>query len=96
MTNEPKLKPCPFCGGTATLFRRFNWNTMCEVCLANPKGHEDKNEAIKAWNTRPKIDVGEIEKIIYKRLFHVDPILRVDISDCAKALAEHFEGKEGI
>jgi Lar family restriction alleviation protein len=53
---ETKLKPCPFCGGEAIM--RDNklgctiWIVGCRKCGADAGFRTDKEEAIKAWNTR--------------------------------------------
>lgn len=67
MTNktEPKLKPCPFCGGEAKLVDYGqegdfeDWDVECEKCgiLFVAPGKEEgwvttKEEAAEAWNRR--------------------------------------------
>ena len=56
---EPKLKPCPFCGGEAKVYRRiFDWETWdykveCSKChCAATENYDTKQEAIEEWNTR--------------------------------------------
>ncbi len=61
------LKPCPFCGGNARIINRaigirgtngFDWwhSIQCHLCNAavgyDDNRYRDKNDAIKAWNTR--------------------------------------------
>jgi Lar family restriction alleviation protein len=60
-TAEPKVKPCPFCGGHATVEETaaadigFAW-VGCDRCGARTRKHfgQDKaDRAITAWNRRP-------------------------------------------
>jgi Lar family restriction alleviation protein len=49
------LKPCPFCGGQASL--RFDadesvWSACCYVCDTYQSPNDDESEAIAAWNRR--------------------------------------------
>lgn len=56
-----KLKPCPFCGGEATIYTVV-WGRYvvgCETgkCYCNTMTHDlpifiDEQEAIEAWNRR--------------------------------------------
>jgi Lar family restriction alleviation protein len=56
MTKENELKPCPFCGGKANLYRdedRFDhYLAQCETsgCVETP--WHTKQETIRIWNTR--------------------------------------------
>ena len=59
MTEETKLKPCPFCGGKPVIYKsmpdRRAW-VMCSECGAtSPSGFREKT-AIKAWNRRANDD----------------------------------------
>jgi len=62
-----ELKPCPFCGNGARMLKREigikgrnNWDwwhsIQCAKCNAavgyDDNRYRDKNDAIKAWNTR--------------------------------------------
>ncbi len=45
-----KLKPCPFCGGEADLYREYgrrSWfiSVRCEVCEARSRAHETRKDA---------------------------------------------------
>ena len=53
MTDAPKLKPCPFCGGRAEL-REDHDNSwvICPNCQISLEGFEDSDDAVAAWNTR--------------------------------------------
>jgi Lar family restriction alleviation protein len=46
------LKPCPFCGGRATLEGRGYYWGECNSCGAMTRGSEDKQKAIEEWNRR--------------------------------------------
>jgi len=58
MTDE--LKPCPFCGGEATLqrwwvgfnTRRYINRVQCKKCRCNSGDWFQKPKAIQAWNRR--------------------------------------------
>lgn len=63
--SEPDLKPCPFCGGSASAEEYGGdaghgvcWEIGCDRfddCLADApaiRGFALKSEAVKAWNTR--------------------------------------------
>lgn len=54
-----KLKPCPFCGSKADVFKHeFHWlptsfGIICSGCMAQTFQFYDKQEdAIKVWNKR--------------------------------------------
>jgi Lar family restriction alleviation protein len=74
---KEKLKRCPFCGGEAGIYQagkngilsKHKWYAECIKCAVGlpPFANEyytSKEEAIKAWNARPEIDVEGIEEII--------------------------------
>ena len=52
------LKPCPFCGSHILEVDRFPhhdstlWFITCYECPCQGVEHKEKEEAIKAWNTR--------------------------------------------
>ena len=123
MTNEPKLKPCPFCGGEAkhhhdmfplTSGKTDSYGHPVETgyhhrdivqCSCGATVFFDESgltgnsgQAIKAWNTRPNINVGEIEAI-YNKCGHYETETDGVVSHAKwvfnkdmflKALAEHF------
>lgn len=54
------LKPCPFCGGEATLVEDIYDDRLCSYvicsndnCNANTGRYDTEDEAITKWNTRP-------------------------------------------
>ena len=52
------LKPCPFCGGKASVWEQTSYNNkrfffiLCQRCAARTGMQETRNEAIAAWNWR--------------------------------------------
>lgn len=79
MSELSGLKPCPFCGGTATLEKDElidTWFIECHNdCIGNPFGllpETKKEDVINAWNKRHTCDVvrsGEREWINVKDKF---------------------------
>ena len=56
MTDETKLKPCPFCGGKAERWEHDEdiIKTGCKKCFyVYPYLETDVDEAAEMWNTRP-------------------------------------------
>ena len=65
--SDVELKPCPFCGGKATLVYfdvddGGKWQVICDDCGAcsdyydeewNPDNLLKGNEAVESWNRRP-------------------------------------------
>ncbi len=52
-----KLKPCPFCGGEATIrkyeyFSEDTYNVYCEECGCEISMYYSEGDAIDAWNRR--------------------------------------------
>ena len=66
MSREPKLKPCPFCGGESKFeqvkgaMENFLWAVGCdyEECIGwqSTKLFARKTSAAEAWNKRAKDD----------------------------------------
>lgn len=54
--------PCPFCGGSAMIeygdIMPFEYSVFCGDCGVMPSTSEDKQVAIRAWNTRPAPPIG--------------------------------------
>lgn len=61
MTSKTELKPCPFCGSPAHMWK-WNYGVAIECSKFDPKYHlvqmEGKNEeeVIEAWNRRANDD----------------------------------------
>ena len=66
-----ELKPCPFCGGDASLEYYYVhpfkggmitvWKAYCKTCMARVEGKSESNAA-KNWNKRQEISLFESEK----------------------------------
>lgn len=54
-TRSPNLKPCPFCGGEATLWQDLGADRQFHIlcgCGGRVGWFEAEEEAIEAWNRR--------------------------------------------
>ena len=60
---KEQLLPCPFCGGSATLFNESGWYVQCLGC-GNKSIKVNKDGAIKAWNRRAGDHIREVTKKI--------------------------------
>ena len=66
---QSELKPCPFCGSKATLFKneRGYWGTCTNNdCDAETPGRVDPNEAASIWNRRAALSdkqAGEVKAL---------------------------------
>ena len=52
---EQKLKPCPLCGGEATMRQppvNYAFRVACVKCRCNTGGYKTEEEARSAWNRR--------------------------------------------
>jgi Lar family restriction alleviation protein len=68
-----ELKPCPFCGGDASLIVKtfFGlpeedvYTVACNDCKSQSCYSDDHKETIKIWNTRPAEDAlkAEVERL---------------------------------
>ena len=58
-TTETKLKPCPFCGGEASMYIAYDdgYYVCCDECGCGLPVYNTEEEAIEAWNKR----VGEVK-----------------------------------
>lgn len=60
---ETELRPCPFCGKTPAYGRvrfgmekDFRFTVHCANCSFNIGWFEEKEEALKKWNTRVEVE----------------------------------------
>lgn len=72
--SEVKLKPCPFCGGEATLRKSEVtqlYHVGCFECGCRQDSSYKSESAIQAWNTRKPMDdiVEKLEKSEYVKNF---------------------------
>jgi ssDNA-binding Zn-finger/Zn-ribbon topoisomerase 1 len=61
-----KIKPCPFCGCTASLeFEHFKWWVQCddldECAVTDGCLYDSPQEAEERWNRRPTTNLKENE-----------------------------------
>lgn len=84
---KDELKSCPFCGGKATweFIDDHNHAVVCQECDCNgatknyKDGHDSKEQAITAWNTRHVdleglLSVDELTEIIESvaKVYHIE------------------------
>lgn len=54
--HQPELRPCPFCGGSVTLYggrlRDGDCIIVCDKCGAASAYFYDIDRAVRAWNRR--------------------------------------------
>lgn len=67
MSENNKLNPCPFCGGTNIIIKDsengVDEKAWCIDCQANiPRFKGKRSELIEAWNIRKDLSRGEIMK----------------------------------
>lgn len=60
MTEPLTLKPCPYCGGKAEVYGRYDgWVVQCRQCPAKMEHLVGIIQSLSAWNTRPEIITAE-------------------------------------
>lgn len=53
--SQPELKPCPFCGGPATVWplpAAALWKVHCDECNARGAHRRTMADAVREWNRR--------------------------------------------
>jgi hypothetical protein len=105
---QPELKPCPFCGGAATLdhckFGKYKWLVMCcsegcpawtDRCLA--VNGATRAQAIRLWNTRRGEDgvkpLGARIAELEEALSHIESECQAMASDLALERGEKHAWK---
>jgi hypothetical protein len=61
MTQEPKLKPCPFCGGENIKHSKMFCQIICQDCFSQTCNINKVSE-IDRWNTRHQPKEEDYEK----------------------------------
>ena len=72
----PRLLPCPFCGGKASLMRRddVDWEAWCRRCYANVTGN-DEAQTCAAWNRRAAPPREQLAKALERLVLSLDGLL---------------------
>lgn len=95
-----KLKPCPFCGGEATLwsgnidddYSDLYYDVYCTACnCMTPKFH-DEESAIRFWNRREPMD--KIVEQLEGEEYDVNCNICDYDSEIDTNTLEYYEGKE--
>jgi Lar family restriction alleviation protein len=88
VSERESLKPCPFCGGEAEIWRarperpsRNAWIACMDRCAVMTKEYPTDAEAIAAWNTRARPEPSEavVEAVARAMCRHIgdDPDLQM-------------------
>ena len=102
-TDKGIMLPCPFCQGEAIVeydvAAPFEYDVVCGDCGIMKGISEDKNVAIREWNTRPAPPVGRCgeckakeEAVVNDKGFLVCPASGMEITD--NDFYSYFEPKE--
>lgn len=93
MSND--LKPCPFCGGKASmrLYYSGRFGVECDECRVRGRVFDDDSDAAEMWNTRAgqtcRNEVVEINKLT--------PVeFRTDNFRCSHCSETFYADNEGI
>ena len=64
---ESELDPCPFCGGEANIEKGNHYWAVCPDCATRGSAYGNRDNAVKAWNTRqsPKAMTSEEYETAY-------------------------------
>ena len=93
MTDQPKLRPCPFCGseelaGTTS----YPFCILCRDCGATGPATHNAQEAAAAWNRRAGDEViAEVCDAISSERF--TPFVGVVMQSCIRDLRKLLEGE---
>ena len=94
MKKEIKLKPCPFCGGKAELFKGYSLSHVyCRNCNAQTDSLKSSKRAVELWNARPIED--DLNEQI-GRLKKYSAALEQEVKTLREALKKYAKGKNYI
>lgn len=102
-TDKGIALPCPFCGGEAIIeydsVAPFEYDVVCGDCGVTLGISEDKNVALREWNTRPAPPVGRCgeckakeKAVVNDKGFLICPASGMEITD--NDFCSYFEPKE--
>lgn len=102
-TDKGIALPCPFCGGEAIIeydsVAPFEYDVVCGDCGVTLGISEDKNVALREWNTRPAPPIGRCgeckakeKAVINDKGFLICPASGMEITD--NDFCSYFEPKE--
>ena len=61
-TEKGIVLACPFCGNDKNTISNWGmWRCWCPNCLAKSEDALTRNDALKAWNTRPAPPIGRCD-----------------------------------
>ena len=70
-TDKGIALPCPYCGGEAIIeydsVAPFEYDVVCGDCGVTLGISEDKNVALREWNTRPAPPIGRCKDCVWSR-----------------------------
>lgn len=70
-TEKGIVLPCPYCGGEAIIeydsVAPFEYDVVCGDCGVTLGISEDKNVALREWNTRPAPPIGRCKDCVWSR-----------------------------
>ena len=93
----PDLKPCPFCGGEAEIWRAHRGLTAWIACMGRcavlvSKEYTADEEAIAAWNTRAPL--AEALAAALEEIASYDTGATAGLAYTAKAALAAYEGRK--
>lgn len=102
-TDKGIALPCPFCGGEAIIeydsVAPFEYDVVCGDCGVTLGISEDKNVALREWNTRPAPPVGRCgeckakeKAVVNDKGFLICPASGMEITD--NDFCSYFKPKE--
>lgn len=85
-----KLKPCPFCGGKAKVWKSGSYGVVCNTCDANTGFiYPNEQEPVEAWNKRNNTEViGKIRDWARNEPIGYGQYSTIDLLDFLKLIEE--------